>query len=60
MYPWTKLNTNVGEYGNTADVSKAITLCDVVAKGLLKQDNIVAVSGVGAGFIFGTIVMKWY
>ena len=58
--PMDKTYTNVEEYGNTADASQAITLCDAVEKGLLKRDDIVAVSGVGAGFIFGTTVMKWY
>jgi 3-oxoacyl-[acyl-carrier-protein] synthase III len=58
--PMDKTYTNVEEYGNTADASQAITLCDAVTNNLLKRDDLVAISGVGAGFIFGTTVMRWY
>ena len=58
--PMEKTYTNVEEYGNTADASQAITLCDAVTKGLLKRGDIVVISGVGAGFIFGSTVMRWY
>ena len=58
--PRGKTYVNVEEYGNTADASQAITLCDAVTKGLIKRDDIVVISGVGAGFIFGTTVLKWY
>jgi len=52
--------TNVAEYGNTADASQAITLCDAVNKGCLKRGDLVVISGVGAGFIFGSTVIRWY
>lgn len=58
--PMSKTYTNVEEYGNTADASQAITMCEVVEKGLLKRDDIVVVSGVGAGFTFGSTVIRWY
>ena len=58
--PMEKTFTNVAEYGNTADASQAIALCDTVMKGLLKKDDIVVISGVGAGFTFGSTVMRWY
>ncbi len=57
--PMEKTVINVDEYGNTADASQAIALCDAVSQGRLKHDDIVIVSGVGAGFIFGTTVMRW-
>ena len=57
--PMEKTVINVDEYGNTADASQAIALCDAVSQGRLKRDDIVIVSGVGAGFIFGTTVMRW-
>lgn len=59
-HPMTKTCVNVAEYGNTADASIAIVLCDAVTKGLVKRDDLVVISGVGAGFIFGSTVMKWY
>lgn len=58
--PMDKTYTNVEEYGNTADASQAIVLCDAVTLNLIKRDDLVVVSGVGAGFIFGTTVIRWY
>lgn len=56
----SKTTVNIAEYGNTADASIAIALCDAVNKGMIKRDDLVVISGVGAGFIFGSTVMKWY
>lgn len=55
-----KTFVTVDKYGNTGDASLAITLCEAVQKGLIKRDDIVVLSGVGAGFIFGSTVMRWY
>lgn len=55
-----KTYVTVDKYGNTADASLPITLCEAVENGLLKRDDIVVLSGVGAGFIFGATVMRWY
>jgi 3-oxoacyl-[acyl-carrier-protein] synthase-3 len=57
--PMEKTVINVDRYGNTADASQAIALCDAVTQGRLKKDDLVVLSGVGAGFIFGTTVMRW-
>lgn len=57
--PMEKTVINVDHYGNTADASQAIALCDAVTGGRLNKDDLVVVSGVGAGFIFGTTVMRW-
>lgn len=59
-HPMSKTLTNVATIGNTADASMAITLCDAVQAGLLKRDQLVVISGVGAGFIFGSTIVKWY
>ena len=58
--PMSKTFTNVKDYGNTADASQAIALCDAVTNGLIKRDDLVVVSGVGAGFTFGSTVIRWY
>lgn len=58
--PMTKTYTNVATIGNTADASIAIALCDVVNGGRLKRDDLVVLSGVGAGFTFGSTVMRWH
>jgi 3-oxoacyl-[acyl-carrier-protein] synthase-3 len=58
--PMSKTYTNVAEIGNTADASLAIALCDAVRNGHIKRDQLVIVSGVGAGFTFGATVIRWY
>jgi 3-oxoacyl-[acyl-carrier-protein] synthase-3 len=58
--PMSKTFVNIRDYGNTADASQAIALCDAVTNGLLKRGDLVVVSGVGAGFIFGSTVLRWY
>jgi len=58
--PMSKTYTNMAEYGNTADASLAIALCDAVHAGCLQRDHLVVVSGVGAGFTFGATVLRWY
>jgi len=58
--PMTKTLANIKEIGNTADASLAIALSDAVSAGMLKHDDLVVVSGVGAGFTFGATVMKWH
>ena len=52
--------TNMEKYGNTADASQAIALCDTVNAGVLKKDDLIVMAGVGAGFIFGSTVIKWH
>lgn len=58
--PMSMTHTNVAEIGNTADASIGMALCDAVRAGELKRGDIVAVSGVGAGFTFGTSILRWY
>jgi 3-oxoacyl-[acyl-carrier-protein] synthase-3 len=58
--PLSKTYTNVAEIGNTADASLAIALCDAVRGGFIQRDQLVVISGVGAGFTFGATVIRWY
>ncbi|MBF0594176.1 MAG: ketoacyl-ACP synthase III [Candidatus Omnitrophica bacterium] len=58
--PMNKTCVNVAAIGNTADASIAIALCDAVQSGRLKRGDLVVISGVGAGFTFGSTVMRWY
>ena len=58
--PMTKTYTNVTEIGNTADASIAIALCEAVELNLIRRDQLVIISGVGAGFTFGSSVLRWY
>jgi len=58
--PMSKTYTNVAQIGNTADASQAIALCDAVRDGHIQRDDLVVISGVGAGFTFGATAMRWY
>jgi 3-oxoacyl-[acyl-carrier-protein] synthase III len=58
--PMNMTMTNMEKYGNTADASQAIALCDTVNAGVLKKDDLIVMAGVGAGFIFGSTVIKWH
>lgn len=51
---------NVDKYGNTADASMAIAFCEAVENNLLKRGDLVVISGIGAGFIFGASSLIWY
>jgi len=58
--PLSKTLINIEKYGNTADASLAIALCDAVRNNCLKRGDLVVISGVGAGFIFGSTILRWY
>lgn len=58
--PMHKTYTNVSDIGNTADASLAIALCDAVVENLISRDDLVVISGVGAGFTFGATAVRWY
>jgi 3-oxoacyl-[acyl-carrier-protein] synthase-3 len=58
--PISKTHTNITNIGNTADASLAIALCEAVEKDLIKRDDLVVITGVGAGFTFGATAMRWY
>jgi 3-oxoacyl-[acyl-carrier-protein] synthase-3 len=58
--PIEKTLINVDEIGNTADASLAIALHDAVVAKKIKRDDLVVVTGVGAGFTFGAAAMRWY
>ena len=55
-----KTFTTVEKFGNTADASIAITLNDALKKKRIKKGSIVLISGVGAGFVFGASLFRWY
>jgi len=58
--PMSKTHITADRYGNTAEASLPITLCEAVEGGKIKRGDLVVISGVGAGFIFGATVMRWY
>jgi len=58
--PLEKTLINVDEIGNTADASLAIALHDAVVAKKIKRDDLVVITGVGAGFTFGAAAVRWY
>jgi 3-oxoacyl-[acyl-carrier-protein] synthase-3 len=58
--PMSKTYTNIDRYGNTADASSPMALCEAWEEGLIKRGDIVVVSGEAAGSVIGTTVLRWY
>lgn len=56
--PLDKTFTDVERVGNTGSASLAIVLSEAHQNDLIKKDSILALSAVGAGFIFGTTIWK--
>jgi len=54
-----KTYTNVENIGNTGSASLAIVLSETLQNNKINSENIVILSAVGAGFIFGSSVWKW-
>ena len=57
--PMSKTHLTVNRFGNTADASIGITLDEALRKKKIKKNNVILLSGVGAGFVFGTSILKW-
>ncbi len=58
--PLEKTLINVDEIANTADASLAIALHDAVVAKKIKRDDLIVITGVGAGFTFGATALRWY
>ncbi len=50
---------NLDKYGNTSAASIPIALSEAVSTGVLKPGMILALTGFGAGFTWGTNIVKW-
>jgi len=59
-YGMEKTFTNVQEIGNTGAASVGIALSEAVSKSLMKDDQLVVLAAVGAGFNFGASVWRWH
>ncbi len=57
--PPEKVVINLDKYGNTSAASIAIALSEAKADGRLFNGATVALTGFGAGFTWGTVVLKW-
>jgi 3-oxoacyl-[acyl-carrier-protein] synthase-3 len=59
-YGMERTFTNVEEVGNTGAASVGIALSEAVAKGCIKEGQLVVLAAVGAGFNFGASVWRWH
>tara|TARA_B100000941_G_C28450104_1_gene524567 strand:- start:170 stop:1162 length:993 start_codon:yes stop_codon:yes gene_type:complete len=57
--PLKKIIFTVGEYGNTADASVAVTLDKGIRMKKFKKNDLILLSSVGAGFIYSSTLIKW-
>ena len=58
--PMSRTIVNIQTYGNTAEASMAIALADAYRLKKMKSGDLILLSGVGAGFAFGSTVIRWW
>ncbi|MFL5243289.1 MAG: 3-oxoacyl-ACP synthase III family protein [Gemmataceae bacterium] len=57
--PRSRVFNNLDRYGNTSAGSVPLALDEAVAEGRVKPDNLIILSGFGAGLTWGTAVFRW-
>lgn len=57
--PRSRVFNNLERYGNTSAGSVPLALDEAIQEGRLKSDDLVVLSGFGAGLTWGTAVMRW-
>nr|YP_010726642.1 beta-ketoacyl-acyl carrier protein synthase III [Hypnea edeniana]WCH54659.1 beta-ketoacyl-acyl carrier protein synthase III [Hypnea edeniana]WDY85117.1 beta-ketoacyl-acyl carrier protein synthase III [Hypnea edeniana] len=54
-----KIISNLKKYGNTSAASIPIALDEALKDRKIKKDDIIVISGFGAGLTWGTVVIQW-
>lgn len=57
--PRSRVFNNLDRYGNTSAGSIPLALDEAMGEGRIKPDNLVVLSGFGAGLAWGTTLMRW-
>ena len=57
--PMEKVLVNLDEYGNTSAGSIPLALEQAVRDGKIKNGDIIATAGFGAGLSWGSAILKW-
>ena len=57
--PMEKMFVNIGKYGNTSAATIPIALDEMNQAGMLKTGGIIELRGFGAGFTWGSCVIRW-
>uniref|UniRef100_A0A4D6X098 Beta-ketoacyl-[acyl-carrier-protein] synthase III n=1 Tax=Spermothamnion repens TaxID=31383 RepID=A0A4D6X098_9FLOR len=55
----SKIISNLGEYGNTSAASIPLALDEFLEKKIILSNDVIVISGFGAGLTWGTIILKW-
>ncbi len=51
--------SNLAEYGNTSAASIPLALDEAVRAGTIKQGDVVAIAGFGAGLSWAAAILRW-
>lgn len=56
---FSKIITNLSHYGNTSAASIPLALDQAIMQNKIKTNDIIVISGFGAGLTWGTVVIQW-
>lgn len=57
--PLEKIPVVLDRFGNTSGTSIFLALLDAREKGMVKQGDLVALTAIGGGLVWGTVVLRW-
>jgi len=57
--PREKILSNLEKYGNTSAATIPLVMDEAIRKNIIKQNDIIATSGFGAGLSWGAALIKW-
>jgi len=57
--PLEKIPVVLDRYGNTSGTSVILAMIDAREKGMLKQKDLVAITAIGGGLVWGTVLLRW-
>ncbi len=57
--PKEKILSNLEKYGNTSAATIPLMIDEAIRKNIIKQNDIIATSGFGAGLSWGAALIKW-
>jgi 3-oxoacyl-[acyl-carrier-protein] synthase-3 len=57
--PRNRVYNNLDRYGNTSAGSVPLALDEALGEGRIKENDLIVLSGFGAGLTWGTAVMRW-
>ena len=57
--PMEKVITNLSKYGNTSAGSIPLALDEAVRSGQVKEGDVIACAGFGAGLSWGACILQW-